>query len=100
VGFSAKAVLVKLAYAYSPTLDAITLMSLRMLLSLPFFLIAALWTHRNGDQARLTYRELLTVAGLGVLGFYLAGFLDFAGLSYISADLERVILFLSAPPCC
>jgi drug/metabolite transporter (DMT)-like permease len=94
VGFSAKAVLVKLAYAYSPTLDAITLMSLRMLLSLPFFLIAALWAHRNGDQARLTYRELLTVAGLGVLGFYLAGFLDFAGLSYISADLERLILFL------
>ena len=94
VGFSAKAVLVKLAYAYSPQLDAITLMSLRMLLSLPFFLLVALWTHRNGDHARLTLRDFAMVAGLGVLGFYLAGFLDFAGLSYISAGLERLILFL------
>lgn len=94
VGFSAKAVLVKMAYAYSPKLDAITLMTLRMLLSLPFFLAAALWTHLNGSQKRMTARESAAVVGLGVLGFYLAGFLDFAGLSYISAGLERLILFL------
>lgn len=94
VGFSAKAVLVKLAYAYSPQLDAITLMSLRMLLSLPFFLTVALWSHRNGERARLTSRDAVAVAGLGILGFYLAGFLDFAGLRYISAGLERLILFL------
>ena len=94
VGFSAKAVLVKLAYASSPRLDAITLMGLRMLLSLPFFLVVALWSHRNGKQDRLIPRDLATVAGLGILGFYLAGFLDFAGLSYISAGLERLILFL------
>jgi drug/metabolite transporter (DMT)-like permease len=94
VGFSAKAVLVKLAYAHSPKLDAITLMSLRMLLSLPFFLAVGLWTYRNGEHERLTIRESATVAGLGMLGFYLAGFLDFAGLSYISAGLERLILFL------
>ena len=94
VGFSAKAVLVKLAYAYSPKLDAITLMSLRMLLSLPFFVAVALWTQRNGDHARLTSRDTAALAGLGILGFYLAGFLDFAGLSYISAGLERLLLFL------
>ena len=94
VGFSAKAILVKLAYAYDPELDAITLMSLRMLMSLPFFLVVALWSHRVGGHARLTIQELGMVAGLGVLGFYLAGFLDFAGLSYISAGLERLILFL------
>ena len=94
VGFSAKAVLVKLAYAYSPKLDAITLMSLRMLLSLPFFLAVALWSQRNNGQARLGRQDLMAVAGLGILGFYLAGFLDFAGLSYISAGLERLILFL------
>jgi drug/metabolite transporter (DMT)-like permease len=94
VGFSAKAVLVKLAYTYSPQLDAITLMSLRMLFALPIFLIVALWSHRHCKQARLTGREVLTVTGLGVMGFYLAGFLDFAGLSYISAGLERLILFL------
>jgi drug/metabolite transporter (DMT)-like permease len=94
VGFSAKAVLVKLAYAYSPKLDAITLMNLRMLLSLPFFLTVALWTYRKGGQKRMTTWESAAVVGLGVLGFYLAGFLDFAGLSYISAGLERLILFL------
>lgn len=94
VGFSAKAVLVKLAYAYSPKLDAITLMSLRMLLSLPFFAAAAFWTRRHGDRARLTSRDTAALVGLGILGFYLAGFLDFAGLSYISAGLERLLLFL------
>ena len=94
VGFSAKAVLVKLAYAYSPQLDAITLMTLRMLLSLPCFLIVALWARRNGAQRRLSFREAATVAGLGILGFYAAGYLDFAGLSYITAGLERLILFL------
>ena len=41
VGFSAKAVLVKLAYAYSPQLDAITLMSLRSLLVCGFELFLA-----------------------------------------------------------
>jgi drug/metabolite transporter (DMT)-like permease len=94
VGFSAKAVLVKIAYAYSPELDAITLMSLRMLLSLPFFAVVAWWTQRNGDHARLTSRDSAALAGLGVLGFYLAGFLDFAGLRYVSAGLERLLLFL------
>jgi drug/metabolite transporter (DMT)-like permease len=94
LGFSAKAVLVKLAYAYSPKLDAITIMSLRMSMSLPFFLGVALWSRRNGGHGRLTTRERATVAGLGVLGFYLAGLLDFSGLSYISAGLERLILFI------
>jgi len=94
VGFSAKAVLVKLAYAYSTTLDPITLMSLRMLFSLPVFLFAALWSQLDGRQSRLSRREIMAVMGLGILGFYLAGFLDFAGLSYIPAGLERLILFL------
>ena len=94
VGFSAKAVLVKLAYASSPHLDAITLMGLRMLLSLPFFLAVALWSRRGGEQSQLSRRELATAAGLGILGFYVAGLLDFAGLSYIPAGLERLILFL------
>lgn len=94
VGFSAKAVLVKLAYAYSPGVDAITLMSLRMLLALPFFTFAALWAARSGDATELTPREMAMVGALGVLGFYLAGLLDFAGLNYISAGLERMILFL------
>lgn len=93
-GFSAKAVLVKLAYAYSPRLDAITMMSLRMAMSLPFFVMVAWWSHRAGQAARPSLREMGLLAALGVVGFYLAGLLDFTGLRYISAGLERLILFL------
>lgn len=97
-GFSAKAILVKLAYLASPGLDAITLMLLRMMLSLPFFLAAAAWSNRTAarltDRYRLNARDWLMIAVLGFLGYYLASWLDFAGLAYITAGLERLILFL------
>ena len=97
-GFSAKAVLVKLAYTYSYQLDAITLMVLRMAISLPFFLAVALWSAndsaRTNDAQRLSGQDWLMIFGLGLLGYYIASFLDFAGLQYISASLERLILFL------
>ncbi|VAW75015.1 Permease of the drug/metabolite transporter (DMT) superfamily [hydrothermal vent metagenome] len=94
VGFSAKAVLVKLAYAYSVELDAITLMTLRMLFALPFFLVVAFWLQRQTHIPAPTRRELGLIAVLGILGFYLASLLDFSGLAYIPAGLERLILFL------
>ncbi|MGZ5076473.1 MAG: DMT family transporter [Methylobacter sp.] len=96
-GFSAKAVLVKLAYSYSPQLDVITLMGLRMAISLPFFLVVALWSANDSttnDAQRLSRGDWLMIFGLGLLGYYIASFLDFAGLQYISAGLERLILFL------
>jgi len=97
-GFSAKAVLVKLAYTYSYQLDAITLMVLRMAISLPFFLAVAIWSAndsaRINDAQRLSGQDWLMIFGLGLLGYYIASFLDFAGLQYISASLERLILFL------
>ena len=97
-GFSAKAVLVKLAYSYSHQLDAITLMVLRMAISLPFFLVVALWSANDSaktkDAQRLNRQDWLMIFGLGLLGYYIASFLDFAGLQYISAGLERLILFL------
>ena len=34
------------------------------------------------------------LAGLGFIGYYLSSLLDFLGLQYISASLERLILFL------
>lgn len=98
LGFSAKAVLIKLAYAYSHQLDAITLMVLRMAISLPFFLAVALWPVNNSTKAedaqRLNRLDWLMIFGLGILGYYVASLLDFAGLQYISAGLERLILFL------
>jgi drug/metabolite transporter (DMT)-like permease len=97
-GFSAKAVLVKLAYSYSHQLDAITLMVLRMAISLPFFLIVALWSANDSAKANdaqpLNGKDWLMIFGLGLLGYYVASFLDFAGLQYISAGLERLIIFL------
>ncbi|MFA5017070.1 MAG: DMT family transporter [Methylobacter sp.] len=97
-GFSAKAVLIKLAYDYSHQLDVITLMVLRMAISLPFFLVVALWPVNNSTKAedaqRLNRQDWLMIFGLGILGYYVASYLDFAGLQYISAGLERLILFL------
>lgn len=92
-GFSAKAVLVKLAYAESVRVDAVTLMTLRMLIALPFFLAVALWARDPGSEKR-SNRDWTGLAVLGLTGYYLASLLDFKGLEYISAGLERLILFL------
>ncbi len=91
LGFSAKAVLVKLSYPYG--VDTVTLLALRMVFSLPFFIAAAAFG-RGGRGKRLAVKDWLTIAGLGFLGYYLSSLLDFVGLQYISAGLERLILFL------
>jgi drug/metabolite transporter (DMT)-like permease len=91
VGFSAKAILVKLAYL--DRVDAVTLLALRMALSAPFFLGVAWWARRRHVEP-LGRHDLLLVVGLGLVGYYLSSFLDFLGLQYISAGLERLILFL------
>jgi drug/metabolite transporter (DMT)-like permease len=91
IAFSGKAIIVKLAYRYG--VDAVTLIMYRMLFSLPLFLILAWWAGRN--KPPLTWRDARAVLGLGFCGYYLASFLDFAGLRYISASLERLILYLN-----
>ncbi len=91
VGFSAKAIFVKLAYL--DHVDAVTLLALRMAFSLPFFIGVAAWA-RLRHAAPLNGQDMLLVLGLGLLGYYLSSFLDFLGLQYISAGLERLILFL------
>ncbi|APW40769.1 EamA family transporter [Rhodoferax koreense] len=91
IAFSGKAIIVKLAYRYG--VDAVTLIMYRMLFALPFFAVMAWWSSRN--QPPLTGRDWLGVIGLGITGYYLASFLDFAGLAFISASLERLILYLN-----
>jgi len=91
VGFSAKAILVKLAYL--DTVDAITLLALRMVFSIPFFLGVAVWANRKHAEP-LNNHDRFLVLGLGLVGYYLSSYLDFLGLQYISAGLERLILFL------
>ncbi len=91
IGFSAKAILVKLAYLDS--VDAVTLLALRMAFAVPFFIGVALWVRRR-HAAPLDTHDRLLVLGLGLIGYYCSSFLDFLGLQYISAGLERLILFL------
>ena len=91
VFFSVRPIFIKLAYAY--VVDPVTLLALRMVFSLPFFLLAAVCVQRGGAARPLTRRELIGVAGLGVLSYYLASFLDFLGLQYISAGLGRLLQF-------
>jgi drug/metabolite transporter (DMT)-like permease len=90
IGFSGKTVIVKLAYQYG--VDPLTLLALRMLFSLPFFLLMAWWA--GGSGLRMTRRDWVAVIGLGCLGYYLGSYLDFAGLQHISAGLGRLILYL------
>ena len=91
VAFSAKAIIVKLAYRHG--VDAVTLIMLRMLFALPLFLGLAWWGSRGREA--LSRRDWLTVSALGFSGYYLASFLDFLGLQYVSASLERLILYLN-----
>ncbi|WP_311223796.1 MULTISPECIES: DMT family transporter [unclassified Acidovorax] len=91
IAFSAKAIIVKLAYRHG--VDAVTLIMYRMLFALPIFAAMAWWASRG--KPPLTRRDWLGVAWLGFTGYYLASFLDFAGLAYISASLERLILYLN-----
>ena len=91
VAFSGKAIIVKLAYRYG--VDAVTLIMYRMLFALPMFALLAWWAGRG--KPALTRRDAVVVFGLGFSGYYLASFLDFAGLQYISAGLERLILYLN-----
>ena len=91
IAFSGKAIIVKLAYRHG--VDAVTLIMYRMLFALPIFVLMAWWASRG--KPGLTRHDVWGVLGLGFTGYYLASFLDFAGLAYISAALERLILYLN-----
>lgn len=91
IAFSGKAIIVKLAYRHG--VDAVTLIMYRMLFALPIFAVMAWWASRG--KPPLSGKDWLRVLWLGFTGYYLASFLDFAGLAYISAGLERLILYLN-----
>jgi drug/metabolite transporter (DMT)-like permease len=95
IAFSGKAIIVKLSYRYG--VDAVTIIMLRMLFALPFFIALGIWAERQ-TQARenpLTRRDVLGIVALGFVGYYLSSYLDFLGLQYITASLERLILYLN-----
>ena len=91
IAFSGKAIIVKLAYRHG--VDAVTLIMFRMLFAMPLFLLLAWWAGRG--KPALERRDQLAILGLGFSGYYLASFLDFAGLAYVSASFERLVLYLN-----
>ena len=93
--FSAKAILAKLMYRYG--VDATTVITLRLAFAGPVFGVIALIEQRRAHLSgqSLSWRDVSLVFLLGFLGYYLSSFLDFAGLQYIPAALERLILFLT-----
>ncbi len=94
VCFSAKAVMVKLSYLHE--VDAITVLTLRMLFSLPFYLVILFLNRKKlrETQHSLTRKDWINIGLMGVLGYYLASIFDFVGLEYVTAGLERLILFV------
>ncbi|RZK36250.1 MAG: DMT family transporter [Hymenobacter sp.] len=91
--FSTKAILVKLAFGATHT-DALTLLTLRMVFALPFYVAAALLVSGKKTNVRMTRPQWAAVVAIGLLGYYVSSLLDFMGLQYISAGLERLLLFL------
>ena len=93
LGFSFKAILIKLAYAWAP-IDAVTLLALRMIYAAPIFLLMALWSTRGRSTPPMAQRDWIAILWLGFIGYYLASLLDFMGLQYVTAALERLMLYL------
>jgi drug/metabolite transporter (DMT)-like permease len=91
--FSTKAIFVKLAFA-NTDVDAVTLLALRMAFAVPFYIgIAFFYSNRRGNT-KFSKQQWLKIIFLGFIGYYLSSLFDFIGLQYISAGLERLILFL------
>ncbi|GAB1858640.1 DMT family transporter [Flavobacteriaceae bacterium MHTCC 0001] len=90
--FSSKAVMVKLAYQYN--VDAMSMLLLRMVFSFPFYIVIAFMYSNSNSTTKKTSKDWLWLVFFGVVGYYLASYFDFVGLTYIKASLERIILFI------
>lgn len=91
--FSTKAIFVKLAYR-DTGIEAVPLLALRMVFALPFFVVSAVMASRKTGNVKFTTRQWLFIATMGCLGYYVSSLLDFIGLKYVSAGIERLILFI------
>lgn len=91
--FSTKGIFIKLAYAEGASTEIV--LAMRMLVALPVYLVIMVMLLGRGDKLRalLTPKRLLASMAVGALGYYLSSYLDFAGLSYVTAQYERLVLF-------
>lgn len=89
--FALKSIFIKLTYLEG--VDTTTLLTLRMLIALPFYLAMLGWLLAKPHTTKPLPPELAAIMGLGFMGYYLASWLDMQGLHYISAQLERLTLY-------
>lgn len=92
IAFSGKAIIIKLAYRHQ--VDPVTLLTLRMVMSAPLFMLLGWWAARGGTGERLSRGDHVSIATLGLVGYYLASYFDFLGLQHVTAALERLLLFI------
>lgn len=92
--FSCKAIFIKMAYWY--TIDKLSLLTLRMGFAFPFYLGFAIYQSNKKINVKTKpfFKDWILLIVLGILGYYFASFLDLWGLKYISAGMERLILFV------
>lgn len=89
--FALKSIFIKLAYAQG--VDTVTLLTLRMLVAAPFYLAVLLWLLYKVKAVRPVHRDLLSIMLLGAMSYYASSYFDMQGLNYISAQLERLMLY-------
>lgn len=98
LGLSLKAIFIKLAYQADPNIDAVSVLVIRFVLALPFFVLLLAYANRGArrDDKPIIFNRshVVSYLVLGAIGFYVSAILDFSALAYIPASLERLILFL------
>lgn len=90
--FSSKAVFVKLAYSYDA--DTLSILVLRMGFALPIYIFIHVYRSKVEDKLDISKKDWLIMIAMGIIGYYLSSYLDFLGLQYITANLERLLLFI------
>jgi len=89
--FALKGIFIKMAYQYG--IDTISLLTLRMVFSAPIFGFVAFRLSKQATNVGLKYPQWLWVAMLGIWGYYVSSYFNFLGFNYITAGMERVLLF-------
>ncbi len=91
---SSKSVLVKLIFLQEQVAP-LTLLTLRLSIAFPFFILLVVFFGKNAERPlhKVDLKIYALVCWLGFNGFYFASLTDFIGLTYISASLERLVLF-------
>jgi len=90
--FSSKAVFVKLAYQFDA--DTLSILVLRMGFALPIYIFIFLYRNKSNDKITISKRDWLLMISMGIIGYYLSSYFDFLGLQHITANLERLLLFI------